>query len=73
MKAEFFSSLDNQTLYSLEEYIKKEFLITWYTNNFIVANKSPKESNNAVLSKINLFLLEKNLILDLDKNTYTFY
>lgn len=60
-------SLANLTLNGLEEYLGKEFLTTRYADDFIVAGKSPEELRNVALPKINSFLLERGLKLDLDK------
>lgn len=51
----------------LEKYLGKEFLTTRYADDFIVAGKSPEELRNVALPKINSFLLERGLKLDLDK------
>jgi RNA-directed DNA polymerase len=45
----------------------KEFLITRYADNLIVAGKSLEELRNVALPKINFFLPERGLKLDLDK------
>jgi RNA-directed DNA polymerase len=45
----------------------KEFLTKRYADNFVIAGKSPKELRNVALYKINSFLLERGLKLDLDK------
>jgi RNA-directed DNA polymerase len=47
--------------------LDKEFLTTRYADDFVVAGKSPEELRNAALPKINSFLLERGLKLDLDK------
>ena len=60
-------SLANLTLNGLEKYLGKEFLTTRYADDFIVAGKSPEELRNVALPKINSFLLERGLKLDLDK------
>jgi len=59
--------LANLTLNGLEKYLGEEFLTTRYADDFIVAGKSPEELRNVALPKINSFLLEKGLKLDLDK------
>ena len=51
----------------LEKYLGKEFLTTRYADDFIVAGKSPEELRNVALPKINSFLLERGLKLDLDE------
>jgi RNA-directed DNA polymerase len=60
-------SLANLTLNGLEKHLGKEFLTTRYADDFIVAGKSPEELRNVVSPKINSFLLERGLKLDLDK------
>lgn len=59
--------LANLTLNGLEEYLGTEFLTTRYADDFIVAGKSPEELRNVALPKINTFLSERGLNLDLDK------
>jgi RNA-directed DNA polymerase len=64
--------LANLTLNGLEEFIGKKFLTTKYADDFVVAGKSPEELHNVVLPKINSFLLERGLKLDLDKTRIFF-
>jgi RNA-directed DNA polymerase len=61
------SPLANLILNGLEEYLGEEFLIIKYVADFIVAGKSSEEFRNVALPKINSFLLERGLKLDLDK------
>lgn len=59
--------LANLALNGSEEYLGTEFLTTRYADDFIVARKSPEELRNVALPKINAFLSERGLNLDLDK------
>lgn len=62
-------SLANLTLNGLEKYLGNEFLTTRYVDDFIVAGKSPEELRSVALPKINAFLSERGLNLDLDKTS----
>jgi RNA-directed DNA polymerase len=59
--------LANLTLNGLEEYIGRKSLTTRYTDDFVVTGKNPEELCNIALPKINSFLLERGLKLNLDK------
>lgn len=65
-------SLANLILNGLEKYLGKEFLTTRYADNFTVAGKSSEELRNVALSKINSFLLERGLKLNVDKTRIFF-
>jgi RNA-directed DNA polymerase len=67
-----FPPLANLTLNDFEEYIGKKFLTTKYADNFVIVGKSSEELCNVALLKINSFLLERGLKLDLDKTRIFF-
>lgn len=59
--------LANITLNGLEKYLGKEFLTTRYADDFIVLGKTLDELHNVALPKVNAFLAERGLNLDLKK------